>query len=301
MRYADSSIPTGRPRRSPSTLSSTGSPASRTCSTSSGRSARPGCGASGSAASLRSIPTRRRISVSAPRPIFSIVSSTSRVAPLSGSSTRRSAPAWTTIIETLCAIASCSSRAMRARSSTTASRAATSRSRSASWTRRSRSPRTRRTRTITTSVTTANGSRSWKACQPGPAAAARLLSATRDAAPTSELARGRRPHRQSVERAEPGDRGAEDLNVARDRELGEAGRLSDDARAEGIAAAEGESGCQDRCDERRQEPVPAGVVCRPHLRLANGEQDGCEGAVERHRRHGRDASRPGARCHQPIG
>ena len=38
-----------------------------------------------------------------------------------------------------------------------------------------------------------------------------------------------------------------------------------------LAAEEGESGCQDRCDERRKEPVPAGVVRRPYLRLANGE------------------------------
>jgi hypothetical protein len=45
-----------------------------------------------------------------------------------------------TIIDTLCATASCSSRAILARSSTTASRAATSRSRSASRALRSRSP-----------------------------------------------------------------------------------------------------------------------------------------------------------------
>ena len=65
----------------------------------------------------------------------------------------------------------------RARSSTTASRAATSRSRSANWTRRSRSPRTCRTITITTSVTTANG---MLLCNfpAEPAAAATLLTKT---------------------------------------------------------------------------------------------------------------------------
>ena len=110
-------------------------------------------------ASLRSIPTSRRISVSAPRPICSIVSSTSRVEACSSSRTRRSAPAWTTIIETLWAITSCSSRAIRARSSTTASRAATSRSRSAIRARRSRSPTTRRTSSITTDEITMNGTR----------------------------------------------------------------------------------------------------------------------------------------------
>ena len=60
--------------------------------------------------------------------------STSRVLDGSGapsSSTLRSAPAWTTIIETWWAITSCISRAIRVRSATTASRAARSRSRSA--------------------------------------------------------------------------------------------------------------------------------------------------------------------------
>ena len=61
-----------------------------------------------------------------------------------------------TIIETLCATASCSSRAILARSSTTASRAATSRSRSASRARLSRSPTIRRMTTITTTVPSAN-------------------------------------------------------------------------------------------------------------------------------------------------
>ena len=52
-----------------------------------GTSSSPGCGASGSSASPRSMPTRRRISVSAPRPICSIVSSTSRVEAFASPST----------------------------------------------------------------------------------------------------------------------------------------------------------------------------------------------------------------------
>ena len=115
------------------------------------RRAGPVAGASGSAPSSRSIPSSRRISVSAPRPVRSIVSSTSRVDAFASSSVRRSAPACTTITETWWAITSCSSRAIRARSSTTASRAATSRSRSASWARRSRSPITRRTSSMAAS------------------------------------------------------------------------------------------------------------------------------------------------------
>ena len=136
-------------------MNSTGKPASLTCVMSVGRSASVGCGASGpEEESVRSMPTSRRISVSAPRPICSMVCSTSRVEP--SSTTRRSAPAWMTIIETLCATASCSSRAILARSSTTASRAATSRSRSASRARRSRSPTIRRRSSITTTVPSAN-------------------------------------------------------------------------------------------------------------------------------------------------
>jgi hypothetical protein len=97
-----------------------------------GRSASFGYGVNGSDESVRSIPTRRLISVSASRPIRSMVCSTSRVEPSPEPSTRRSAPACITIIDTLCATASCNSLAILARSSTTASRAATSRSRSAS-------------------------------------------------------------------------------------------------------------------------------------------------------------------------
>ena len=96
-------------------------------------------------------------------PIRSIVVSTSRVDSFAGSSTRRSAPACTTIIDTWCAITSCNSRAIRARSSMTASRFASSRSRSARRSRRSRSPTTRRSSTITTTAPAVNGATAvWK-------------------------------------------------------------------------------------------------------------------------------------------
>src|SRR3984885_15436046 len=185
IRKADSSMPAGRLRGSPSMRSSTGRPASLTWAISVGSCARPGCGRSGSTASLRSIPSSLRISVRALRPTCSIVCRTSRVELLVPSSTRRSAPARSTIIETLCAITSCSSRATRARSATTASRAATSRSRSAIRARRSRSPTMRRTSSITATVTTVNGTTT---CTLAPCAA----GGARNAAATSTVPSAKR-------------------------------------------------------------------------------------------------------------
>ena len=93
---------------------------------------RLGCGASAGASSgRRSTPTMRRISASASRPVCSTTSSASRSFSWSGSSRRRTAEAWTVITLTLWPTTSCSSRAMRARSSATASRACSSRSSSA--------------------------------------------------------------------------------------------------------------------------------------------------------------------------
>jgi hypothetical protein len=67
---------------------------------------------------------RRRSSPSASRPARSIERSAARAWSGRLSKTSSAAPACTTIIETLCAITSCSSRAMRACSSPTARRAA---------------------------------------------------------------------------------------------------------------------------------------------------------------------------------
>ena len=63
------------------------------------RAARLGCGASASSSSeRRSMPSSRRISAIAPRPVCSIVSSTSAVCGRSPPSARRSAPACTTMM-----------------------------------------------------------------------------------------------------------------------------------------------------------------------------------------------------------
>ena len=69
----------------------------------------------------RSMPSSRRVSASAWRPACSIEASASRVDSCSAPSAWRSAPAWMTMTLTLWATRSCSSRAIRARSSATAS------------------------------------------------------------------------------------------------------------------------------------------------------------------------------------
>ena len=70
--------------------------------------------------SCRSTPSSRRISVSACRPVSSTVRSASRSRSWSGLSSRRTAPACTVMTLTECATTSCSSRAIRLRSSSTA-------------------------------------------------------------------------------------------------------------------------------------------------------------------------------------
>ena len=95
-------------------------------STSASRSSSPGCGASASPSSARRrTPSRPRISSTVWRPVASIASSASR--PRAGRlrGRARRAPAWTTIIEMLWAITSCSSRAIRPRSTATAACACT--------------------------------------------------------------------------------------------------------------------------------------------------------------------------------
>ena len=90
-----------------------------------------GCGEwSASSPSGRRMPSRRRISVNASRPVASTAPSARTEASGSRSSTLRAAPACTTITETECATTSCSSRAIRTRSRATASRSRSVRSRS---------------------------------------------------------------------------------------------------------------------------------------------------------------------------
>src|SRR5436190_1531209 len=132
IRYADRSNPTGSGRRSPSIVSRTGTPASRTCSTSVSSSSKPGCGVRliTRSASGRSSPMRRRISTSASRPVCSMLPRAVSASLGCEAEIRCAAPAWATITLTLCATTSCSSRAMTRRSSATARSARSSRSRS---------------------------------------------------------------------------------------------------------------------------------------------------------------------------
>src|SRR5437588_1095903 len=148
MRYAERSIPGGRGTGDPSTRNSTGSPASRTFAISRSRSRSVGCGDSARPSSLRTTPIRRRISSTVCRPVPSIASSAVRTSCWLPSSTRAAAPACTTIIETLWAITSWSSRAIRARSTATAACACSSRCASSRWVRSSSSAARRRQRRI---------------------------------------------------------------------------------------------------------------------------------------------------------
>src|SRR6478672_1323339 len=132
IRYADRSNPTGSGRRTPSIVSRTGTPASRTWSTSVSSSSKPGCGVRlvTRSASGRRRPMRRRISTSASRPVCSMLPSAASASRGCAAEIRCAAPAWATMTLTLCATTSCSSRAMTRRSSATARSARSSRSRS---------------------------------------------------------------------------------------------------------------------------------------------------------------------------
>src|SRR6476661_3993759 len=132
IRYADRSNPTGSGRRTPSIVSRTGTPASRTWSTSVSSSSKPGCGVRlvTRSASGRRSPMRRRISTSASRPVCSMLPSADSASRGCAAEIRCAAPAWATMTLTLCATTSCSSRAMTRRSSATARSARSSRSRS---------------------------------------------------------------------------------------------------------------------------------------------------------------------------
>src|SRR4051794_4745340 len=114
IRYAERSIPGGSRRGSPSTVSSTGSPAARTCSSSASSRSTPGGGASEpSATGSRNSPSMRRNSTIASRPVSWMVISDSRARSGALARTCSAAPAWSTITLTLCATASCISRAIR--------------------------------------------------------------------------------------------------------------------------------------------------------------------------------------------
>ena len=114
-----------RPREprtgSPSTVSSTGRPPSLVSVASACSRASPGCGASSApSSSLRMIPSRRRISASASRPVSSTAARASRSRPWSSRRSRRTPAACTVMTEIECATTSWSSRAILARSFATA-------------------------------------------------------------------------------------------------------------------------------------------------------------------------------------
>ena len=119
-------------------------PARRTCSTSRGASLRPGWGPSPSGSvSGRRTPSRWRSSSRAWRPASSTAPIACRAASGSSAATALAAPACTVITLTRWATTSCSSRAMRVRSSVTIRRASAACS-CCSWAARSERSRRRR-------------------------------------------------------------------------------------------------------------------------------------------------------------
>ena len=103
---------------------STGRPAASSRFTSEPTCRSDGCGASASSSSSRrSTPSRRRISVSASRPLVSTAWKASAARWGSRSASRRAPEACTTIALSACATTSCSSPAIRARSSSAAAAA----------------------------------------------------------------------------------------------------------------------------------------------------------------------------------
>src|SRR5581483_2248369 len=127
-RYTARSSPGGSPAAGRLECSSTGRPAADTRSTSAPTSASPGCGVSGASsapfAAGASNDSRCRSSPIAVRPLASTASSASSARPVASArglpSTLRAAPACTIITLTLCVTTSCSSLAIRARSSSMA-------------------------------------------------------------------------------------------------------------------------------------------------------------------------------------
>ncbi len=131
MRYAERSSERGSSTGSPSRCSRTSSPAARTSRGQALEIVQPWSAAPARESSpCRRAPSIRRISVSAVRPACSTFLSASPSSDAAGIRCR-TAPTCSTITLTACATTSCSSRAIRARSSATATRAADSRSRSA--------------------------------------------------------------------------------------------------------------------------------------------------------------------------
>ena len=225
----------------------------------------PGCGASGASASgRRSTPSVRRISSSAVWPVRSIVSSASRARSGSRSSMRRAPWACTTITPTLCATTSCSSRAIRARSSPTATRSRWRCSRS-SIAMRSRRERTLRPRSH--GVATTRPAENRKLWTSGSLAITCVHSpATPTAAPASAApVLGVRAERVERDRAREQRRGRRRLAVeqaaAEDRAQ-RRGRGEDDARPPAARAGERRAAASAAAPPTAFTAVAAGMVAQ---------------------------------------
>ena len=157
-----------------------------------------------------------------------------------------------TIIETLCATASCSSREILARSSTTASRAATSRSRSASRARLSRSPTIRRRTTITTTVPSANPTAVLFQFPGLASRPSRQQVGEPDEGHAGHERPARGPDGQAVQGTEPGDRPAAGLQIVPGVKVERADALRGDARGGRVALAERDGGADGGGEQRAQ-------------------------------------------------
>ena len=138
IRYADRSRPAGRGDGSPSTLEVDHHPGRADVVESRSRSASPGCGVSSAASpslahGVEQAPHLRERGTAG---LLDVAQGLAVLAADASGNRCRTAPTCSTITLTACATTSCSSRAIRPRSSATATRAAASRSRSA---RRARS------------------------------------------------------------------------------------------------------------------------------------------------------------------
>ena len=137
MRNADRSMSAGSGSRLPRQSTSTCTPASRAVAASRSMSARPGAGPSGAChgpgpgSARRSPVTIRRSPDSVSRLVASMAARASRASSGRASKTLRPDPAWIAMMPMLCATMSCSSRAIRSRSSIAACAAAWARTSSA--------------------------------------------------------------------------------------------------------------------------------------------------------------------------
>ncbi len=205
IRYADRSTADGTSPRSAASDSSTGSPARTVASTSCWSRSRPGCGArSPSVPSLRSTDSSRRISPSDSRAAAAMEANSSRAGSERPEIRYGAESACTVITDMWCATTSCSSRAIRVRSSSSV-RCARSASLivSCSASRRVASPRSRTAAPITrTTAPRIGSSRALPVARSAGAIRCRTAPAVAVAAHTATTVRrvSRRPRASSRKR-----------------------------------------------------------------------------------------------------